>query len=59
MQPIKVKTKEEAREVAKKWQHWQSHQRMTYEDMLQWQRYFEYLAKRFRLKREFKENGII
>ena len=53
MQPIKVKTKEEAREVAKKWQHWQSHQRMTYEDMLQWQRYFEYLAKRFRLKREF------
>ena len=54
-----IKTKEEARQIAIDWQYKQSKQAMSYHELLQWQNYFEILAKKFNLTDEFKENGII
>lgn len=55
----KIKTKEDARQKAIDWQHWQSTRSMSYAETIKWQAYFTALANRFRLKEEFKENGII
>lgn len=55
----KIKSKTEAREIAIEWQRWQSEKSMSYSEMLKWQNYFETLAKKFNLKKEFKENCII
>jgi len=54
-----IKTKEEARQVAINWQDYQSKLSMGYNQLWQWQKYFEKLAKKFKLVNEFKENGII
>lgn len=54
-----IKNKEEARNNAIKWQKWQSEKSLSYGEILKWQNYFEIIAKRFGLKKEFKENGII
>ena len=54
-----VKTKEEARQIAIDWQYKQNKQAISYEELLQWQKYFKILAKKFNLTNEFKENGII
>lgn len=54
-----IKTKEEAQNTAIDWQHWMSEQSLGYSDLIEWSSYFEKLAKKFNLKREFKENGII
>jgi hypothetical protein len=55
----KIKTKDEARQVAIAWQSWASKRDMSYVEISQRLNYFEKLAKKFRLKGEFKENGII
>lgn len=54
-----VNTREQARQKAIDWQHWQSNRALSYLELAKWQAYFEELAKKFRLKTEFKENGII
>ena len=54
-----IKTKEEARQIAIDWQTWASRKSMSYGEVSQWQGYFETLAKKFNLKKEFKENGIV
>jgi hypothetical protein len=54
-----IKTKEQARQKAIDWQHWQSEQALSYSDLIEWQVYFTGLAKRFKLTAEFRENGII
>lgn len=51
--------KDEAREQAIEWQHWQSKQSLSYDEILQWQEYFESIAKEYDLTEEFEENGII
>jgi hypothetical protein len=56
---LAVKTKEQARQIAIDWQSWASKQSLSYSELSQWQTYFETLAKKFGLKKEFKENGII
>lgn len=56
---MKVKTKEEARQIAIDWQDWASKQNMDFLELSHWLYYLEKLAKKFNLIREFKENGII
>lgn len=63
MQPNKnfnrLKTKEQARQFSIKWQNWQSKQYLSWGELLAWQSFFILLAKKFKLTKEFKENGII
>lgn len=54
-----IKTKAEAQQIAIDWQEWQSTRSLSYGELSKYQAYFETLAKKFRLKKEFKENGII
>lgn len=54
-----VKTKDEARQIAINWQSWASRRSISYLELSQWQNYFEILAGKFGLKKEFKENCII
>lgn len=53
------KTEDEARQFAIDWQIWQSEQSLYMSEVVEWQNYFEKLAKKFNLTDEFKENGII
>ena len=53
-----IGTEEEARQLAIEWQHWQSEQSLSYGELVEWQVYFEALAKKFDLVEEFKENAI-
>jgi len=54
-----LKTKEEARQIAIKWQNWASKRNLSYGELAEWQGYFIALARKFHLVREFKENGIL
>jgi len=54
-----IKTQEEARQYAIDWQNWASKQILSIREMIEWQNIFEKLAKKFDLKEEFEENGII
>jgi len=56
---MQIKTKGEAQQIAIEWQTWASKKSISYGEISQWQAYLETLAKKFNLKREFKENGII
>ena len=56
---LKIKTKGEAREIAIKWQKWVALQALSYGELAKYQEYFEILAKKFNLIKEFKENCII
>lgn len=59
MQIIQAINADEAREQAFEWQHWQAEQRLSYDELLQWQTYFESIAKEYNLTDEFRENGVI
>lgn len=54
-----ITTQEEARQFAVEWQAWQSTQVMSYSEMFEWQEVMQGLGKRFKLSKEFKENGVI
>ena len=54
-----AKTQDEAREYAIEWQHWVGTQNLSYGELHMWQWEFEFLAYKFDLVEEFKENGII
>lgn len=54
-----VTTRDQARDLAVEWQHWQSDQSMSYLELSNWQAFFAELAERFDLNEEFAENGII
>ena len=54
-----IKTKEEARNYAIKWQQWQSEQNLSYVEIAEWGLFFNDLSDGFDLRDEFKENGII
>lgn len=51
--------KEQARQQAIEWQVWACDECLSYMELAVWACYFEKLAKRFGLKKEFRENGII
>jgi hypothetical protein len=55
----KIKTKGEARQVAIDWQSKFANKSMTYSEVAEASQYFSKLGKKFRLTKEFKENGII
>lgn len=55
----RIETAEDAREYAIEWCHWASEENLSYEDVAEWQAYFETLAEKFDLTDEFRENGII
>jgi len=55
----KVKTKEQAQKIAMNWQGWASCQSLSYDELAQYQSYFETLGYKFNLISEFKENCII
>lgn len=52
-------TAEEARQQAVEWQHWQTNQNLSWNEIHEWGAYFETQANKFDLTEEFKENGII
>lgn len=55
-----ITTAEEARQYAIDWQSWTSEkQNLSYSELAEWQAIFSELAKKYNLKEEFKENGII
>lgn len=56
---LAVKTQAEAINAAIMYQSWQSKRSMSWSDVMKWHECFLSLAKKFNLKREFKENGII
>lgn len=51
--------KEKAREKAIEWQLNFDSNNYTWSELADYQNYFENLAKRYGLTKEFKENGII
>ena len=58
-QVIGIKTKDEARELAKDYQFWASERSLSYGEIADLTELFTKLGKRFGLIREFRENGII
>lgn len=54
-----VKTKGEARQLAIDWQSWVNNKNLSYYETAEWAGFFISLARKFRLTKEFKENGII
>lgn len=53
------KNKEEARDLTIDFQNWVSEKSLSYEELVENQDYFENMARKFNLVREFRENGII
>ena len=54
-----IKSKEEARGLAIKWQAEQSEKSTSYGELAEWSAFFSALAEKFDLQEEFKENGIM
>lgn len=54
-----IKSKGEAQQIAIDWQNWQSKKSLSYGEFGEWIFFFEALARKFHLVREFRENGII
>ena len=51
--------KEAARQKAIDWQRWQADENLSYGELAYFMEYFERIARRFGLVREFRENAII
>lgn len=54
-----IKTEAEARDMAIEWQDWQSDQSLSIGELASWGAFFRSLARKFDLRDEFEENGII
>lgn len=54
-----VTSRQQARDIAIDWQAAKADEDMSWHEVAWAGRYFEELAKRYRLKSEFKENGIL
>lgn len=54
-----IYTAEGARELAVDWQVWQQDHEMSLGELAEWQALFRTLARKFNLRDEFEENGII
>lgn len=55
----RIKTKEEARQIAIDWQNTISNKSISYAELARRQKYFRFIAEKFNLTEEFKENGIL
>ena len=54
-----VKNTREAINFTIAWQSWGANQHMYMSELIRWQNAFKKVASKFRLVKEFKENGII
>lgn len=54
-----ITTADEATDLAIEWQQWQAEQSLSLGELAEWQAYFRQLARKFNLRDEFEENGII
>jgi len=54
-----IKSQKEAIQFAIAWQAWGSNQRMSMGELIRWQNALKTVASKFRLVRQFRENGII
>jgi hypothetical protein len=54
-----IKSATEARDLAIEWQSWQSEQSLYLSELIEWHGFFKQLAKKYKLKTEFIDNGII
>ena len=54
-----IKTRSQARQFVIDWQEWQTHECLSWGELISWQSFFILLAKKFKLTKEFKQNGII
>jgi len=54
-----IKTEEQAKNIAIDFQSWVSNQNLSWEEIINYNNYFEEIAEKFKLKNEFRENGII
>lgn len=54
-----ITTAGQATDLAIDWQQWQAEQSLSYGELAEWQAYFRQLARKFNLRDEFEENGII
>ena len=55
----KIKTAEQARQIAIDWEEWTSNKSLCSGELVIWQDYFMEIGEKFGLLEEFKENGII
>ena len=55
----KVKTKDDARQLAIDFQHWSSDQSLSYGELYYYLDDLHIIGKKFGLIKEFKENGIL
>ena len=53
------KNKEKARELAVIWQLQFNDNNYSYEEIADWQFFFEEIGRKYGLLREFRENGVI
>jgi len=54
-----ITTREEARQFAIDWQTWQSTVSLYFSEVAEWQAVFRDLARKFGLREEFEEEGIL
>lgn len=54
-----IKTADQAEQLAKDWQQWQSEQALSMNDLIEWYDLFTKLGEQFNLTDEFTENGIL
>lgn len=54
-----IKTKEQARDYAIDYQRYASYRNLSWGEVIHFQNKLNILAKKFKLVKEFKENGII
>jgi len=59
MKMLQPETLEDAREHAIDFQAWQADQSMSMSECHEWYHHFTAIARKFDLKEEFEENGII
>lgn len=59
LKKVTPKTADEARQLAIDWQNAASEESMSWQEVNNWESFFEALGRKFHLTEEFEENGII
>lgn len=54
-----ITTADQARDLVIDWSMWVDEHAMSYQELADWQAFFRELARKFDLRDEFEENGII
>ena len=54
-----IKNQQDARHYAIEWQAWQAHQSLSYAEINTYQKFFYDIGRKYKVLREFQENGIV